>query len=312
MGCKKNMILKILAIIIFSLQFFYSSCQRSSSKKLSYEKSQIQLSKNDRRWMEKFFCDITFDELKSSIIYTIFGSKPLSSKTITTATKEEWLDSIRPYIKNYSLEEQKKILDHLSDYIKGYNIPGNLNRWILWKKKYPNRSILFRETSSIDGKMFELYVLNVEEALKILQKHYNSFKKTVGTNFIPEEMISNFENLDSPFWKKVLKDHYLVGLLYGFGEHNALLFSENNKTKNHGKLSSSFDSKDADTSSLNRLALPPFVSYTTLSGDDPIIQKFKSERKQIQKKLKNKDFLEEVLYQVLKESKIHKNQKTSD
>lgn len=273
--------------------------------------NKILLSQKDKLWMkpfiEKFF-------LQEPVVYTLFGSKPMSSFTICTATEKEFVDSCQTLFKSYTEDRKKTALQKIQDYYQNYDSNVFFQKWLSWKKDYTHPLFLFRIDFSVNEKLLNVDLINVRETLWILQKNYSLFSRETGIIYNPFEVVFDFENDKSEFWKKVLHNHILLGVLYGFGERNSYFFSLmmkdpfNEKVEIPGHplfVSHQIPRKNLDDEDvLNNIDIPPFRSFTLLGEVDPIVSQFEQELEFIKKKLKGKNYLEEVLKQMFSVDEI--------
>lgn len=273
-------------------------CEQGNSDKT--KKVHVELSIEDKAWIEKFFKDFF---LEAPVIYTIFGTKPMSCITINKATKNEWIEASKPYWKNLPEKRKKKALNELENYCETYDLYENWDKWISWKKNYPNSPFLFRKQSTEFDKIFNVYIINAKEVLWSLQKNYLTFSQELGSTFDPLEVTLDFENSQSNFWDQVLSNHLLQGILFGFGEKNSYFFSREMKDKEKIEclldkrlsLRNQLGKNKNEEIFIQRMRLPSFRSYEDPYREDPIIIKYKKERKLIQKYLKGKNLFEELL-----------------
>lgn len=310
--CSKIFVVSILASISFFALMFFTSCSSDAHKTVNNKTDlSVEVSEEDRIWMDKFFRDLLLDDTNCAMTYTLFGTKPMSSIILTVATLPEIMEGskkmISPHIESLSPEKKEEIFQRLETYWKEYDLSDNWDRWIEWKKDRHNSRFLFRKEPTSNPHLFSAYMINTEEVLWVFHKHYTTFKESLGFDFDPLEKALEFESLDSVFWEKVLSNDFLIGLLYGFGERNAYFFSAIRKKKDEKIKSifpSGFSSKSSEDplfhdSTLEKLSIPPFVSYELPYGEDPIVINFKKEREIIQNSLKGKDWLDEVLKKII-------------
>ncbi len=97
--------------------------------------------------------------------------------------------------------------------------------------------------------------------------------------------------------------HLLMVITYGYGLKNSYFFSMDMKKKIESKEIHSFfasikEKEEQEQPSLSHLLLPKFRSYRLSFNDDPILEKYKLERKKIQKELNEKKFLQKTLNQL--------------
>jgi len=68
------------------------------------------------------------------------------------------------------------------------------------------------------------FFVNIAETALVLQENYPAFREVAGFDFDPFGQVLDFSNPESLFWKKVLKNKMLLGILLGYGKRNAYLF----------------------------------------------------------------------------------------
>jgi hypothetical protein len=264
----------------------------------------VYISAADEKWMSKFFTDFF---LEGSAIYTLFGTKPMSQTTLIDASEEEWINSATPYLDKEGEERKKEIESKIRDHYRNYDLSANWEKWMEWRKTWPHSPFLYRKEQVPGSKiLFSAHIINVPEVAWILEKHYPLFSRELNMEFDPLDATLEFEDPHSVFWNKTFANHLLQGILYGYGERNAYFFSR--QFAKHKKYIHPFDEcmlgagssikNEPQEGSLEKLQLPLFRSYSPLYGQDPIITKYEKERETIQKRLKGKNFTEEVLKRV--------------
>ncbi len=299
--------LSSLCFLLFIVNFFFGSCSpitTPQSKISSSEKIRSLVTKEDQVWMEEFFQEYF---LGGSNIYTLFGTKPISGKFLNKGTKEECRQLALHYLKQEGIQgkEGEKILQEALDSWKEDELPKKWDKWVSFMKQHPNSPFLFAKHPTLSKRSWSGLILNVQETVWTLQKYYDLFKNEIGSDFDPVSVTMDFTNVDSPFWKQVFSNHLLTGILYGFGYKNSYFFERfiklpNQSIQDSPLLSSfvkqSFSGKILYT--IEDLPLPAFRSFRLLFNEDPVLEKYKLERKKIQSKLTEKNFFELVLLQV--------------
>ncbi len=291
----------ILYCLLFFLHFFLQGCFFFSP-----QRSNDFISQEDKTWMEPFFHEFF---LGGSTIYTLFGTKPIAGKIVTEATKKDFEESVHYYLEREKIEgkERKKILREMSSSFQEDTLLKSWNKWICFIKKYPNSPFLFAKHPTLSKKLWIIHILNIQETIWVLQKHYDLFQREVGYDFDPISATLEFTNIDSPFWKKVFSNHLLSGIVYGYGYRNSYFFSLLQKEFSYdlAKKEAIFSSKILPFSkektcySIPRLPLPRFRSFRLPYNEDPILERYKLERKKIQKNLNEKNFFQKILFQIL-------------
>lgn len=287
----------MLYFFLIIVNIFFTGCLSSNNS----NQKKISLSKEDKHWIEQFFKDFF---LESHAIYTVFGTKPLSFKEIIYATEEEWKQNASANIKNLTDKQKELLYKDIKQFCNEYNFHLNWEKWISYIKKYPNSPFLF-SIRPTEVKQISLgYILNIQEMVWTLIKHYDVFKKELGYDFDPIKVTMEFTNTDSSFWDKVLSNHLLQGIVHGYGLKNATFFEFYIKESNDNKIpkalfaSPSFHPTVHKKPSIKNLPLPRFKSFGLPFNDDPILEMYKCERKKIQKNLNEKNFFEKTLHQI--------------
>ena len=314
---------------LIMLLILFTTCSSPSQKP-----HQWNLTKEEHAWLEKFF---RYFMLHETAIYTLAGSKPLTEMTLLYegTLKEQLREEKREdhayfllnrgnerdmefYEKLSSLEkEEKAYLIDEKDFI--HNIEELWDQWEKIQYRFPIQKrflLVKKERPKEDWKelfptctaIYDVFLVNVPKTALVIQENYELFRRAVGYDFDPLEIVFDLENKNSKFWDKITgkeawKYSYLWGLLYGFGKENTFLhfwknrhirepcekeklLSTNLQTWSSCKDRPSFIDKNAFTISL--FPIPLFKSF---SPEDPIVAKYEMERKKIQHLYKGKDFV---------------------
>lgn len=232
-------------------------------------------------WKEELFRDLLIEHAG---IYTLFGSKPMTSMPIHLYTPEEvqrWIDELP--------DEEKRLTT--------FSPNAAWENWEKWEKAkihYPHPAfLLYRKVDPLDPKLAELFLVNITLTATTLEENYELLKRITHLDFEPTKEVMRLET-GSPFWDKALQSPITWGLLYGYGRTNSLAYAWVDAKRNHKQIFQSLrpiKSKKTTTP----YPLPQFTSYQTL---DPILAKYESERAQIQKLYRGKDFLSLSLKQL--------------
>ncbi len=269
--------------LFFSIIFILSGCHKTAQSPISYE-----LTAEESAWMEKFLKDVMLDE---SAIFTLCGSKPMTTIDIHYHSDEEvwaWY--------NQMSDEEKKTAVMVED----YDLPENWDKWEKICSRFPmNRYLFFRRVNPEDPKFASLYFVDVAKVAQTLQENYTIFKRETGFEFDPHEVALAMEDWPE-FWDEVFGNSTLVGLLFGFGLKNSSNFTS--KYRDHPEICEesfeSFKSYFSDEPAYGKVTvsefpLPIFASFS--NGEDEVIEKYKKERKAIQREYQDKDFLKLTL-----------------
>lgn len=243
-------------------------------------------------------------------LYTLIGTKPLT------------IFRICPEISDFLQREnaidlesfyQKEVDDNFSyfstlDYLKHDKL------WDAWvKEKIPLDSytyIMASRISSYSNRPMGIFV-NIPNAIYILSSNYELFKRETGLSFDPYIILKEIESNASEFWEKVFKNHYLLGILLGYGTRNSFIFNWTVILPNHVQ-NTRIKKKNSDYIKNERirygkkitvqdLALPQFFCFDIY---EETLDKYKKEKHFIIKNFKGYSFKNKVLeYLCNKESK---------
>lgn len=254
--------------------------------------------------METFFKKF-FLEGEASI-YTLFGTKPISAEGINFVTEKEYKEKILFALERKKIEEKEKE-DSLSWALKSFRrgiLIDDWNRWISFFEQYPNPPFLFAKHPTFSDKFAVGHILNVQETIWTLHKHYEVFKKQLGYDFDPVSVTMDFKNENSQFWRQVFSSDLLKGIVYGYGYKNSYFFDLMMKFESDPEIEGPrFSSLSMPKVSfpLGKFSLPPFRSFETAFNNDPVLEKYKLEQKKIQSNLNDTNFFEMVFLQLIGE-----------
>lgn len=266
------------------------------------------------QWMDKFVEDFFLD---STMVYTVLGSKPMSSKAIITASTDEWLKAYEPFLQLCPEEKKEESIIKAKEEIRNYDLDRNWNKWQSVRKKVGHPNFLYRVTPTENPNVKMVDLLNLEKAREVLKSHYQLFAKVLEDNFDIDSTLNEFENTNSEFWKLVFSSHLLTGLLYGFGEENSTFFDLEMKFDDRNNFLSVFFKKNEyfelffDDNFDSILKTPTFKSYKKYLLEDPVFREFIVERRKIELVMKNGDLKEALLNKLLVLDKSN-SQKTKD
>lgn len=217
-------------------------------------------------------------------VYVLLGSKPMIEFGIDPLPNEE----------------EKKVIYEAKSELFRKHIPLTTfhpNRedcrklWEDWKGLTAycvSSSFLFLECENHGYGFF----IHIPKTVEILKTYQADFEQVIGSPIDPETLVYQFGNDKNPQWRKILSSHYLMGLLYGFGEKNALNFARESRRRKH------FPTRHrASIGNVPPLPFPGFISY---ESPDPQVEKYEKEREMILEFFKDKDFTETTL-RLLKE-----------
>jgi hypothetical protein len=260
--------------------------------------------------------------LRDGGLFTLLGSKPMILFNITDdleRTEEEFAKSYR--------EEKERLEKTKQD-------PGNVNLNIAIPsyEEFKEKQLRIREANQFceRKKIWEEWVskrgyistptykliargsgdnkcglfINIVQLHYILNKYRNEFEQIVRVEFDPNTIVDSIGDETDIFWQKVFKNHFLLGLLLGYGEKNAYLFDW--VRRNSLPLESIAIHRFPEISRLEchtkgifkknvtiaDLVIPYFASFEI---DDREIERYLNEREKIIHFLKDKDLATFVL-----------------
>lgn len=253
-------------------------------------------------------------------IYTLLGSKPMTEFDITDILDETEEEMARTYeeIKNYLKEHvssNSSTLPTFEEYVKKcnlhrdeYKFRDSKKLWDAWLKTYGTVSTPSYKLFAWEGDFTVGLFINVPFLIHTLKKYHREFSQITEIESETDKILSTIEDKNSTFWKKVFTNHYLHGLLLGYGEKNAYLFNwvrtetlplesismlrfpELSRLDQHAKQT--FKKKI----SIEDLPIPYFVSFEI---NDEEVERYSKEREKIISFLKNKEFTSFILKYLL-------------
>ncbi len=274
------------------LQLFFYACS-------SAEKSEIDL------FLENVM-------IREKGLYVLMGSKPMSSFPIHNwipETPKERKQHYENLIHSLKKENPESSLPTYEKFCEDGKKMSHLQYHCLWKawKTQVQHALpyyKFTERKTPFGESKEGLFINVLTTLCVLQTHYDSFAKITSMDFDPEKALTDLSNIDSRFWEKVFQSHYLTGLLFGYGERNAMCFDWESRLSlptqrinevDFDKIAENLSKKNLSPSDLQ---LPFFSIY---SLDDPTLEQYKKEREHILKTLKDSTWITKVKDRLLQQ-----------
>lgn len=240
-------------------------------------------------------------------LYVLMGTKPLSCFEVEDIYSE---NAVRIAYKNY-LKNQAVPAMNFEEFQEQYKktvpkLPLRLCFETLWKywcetkadSISPCYRFVARRAPFNHEVSFGLFI-NVPSTTYILKKNYESFSQITGIPFDPNTIIDEISDNGSLFWEKVFHNHYLMGLLFGFGERNAFIFDWG--SQHEAFLPDQQGIKFCDKRFIDQnkphvspkdLKLPLFGSFSLCDSN---LENYKKEQKQIINRFKRKDFVTVVM-----------------
>jgi hypothetical protein len=148
--------------------------------------------------------------------YTIYFDKPM-------AFSEAIIDSD-------SIEEELKDIQ-IDEYVKFTLTPYSPSKRLLkeaWQTLEKYRSFFNNEKYLFLNRKFNdldfIILINKPKFREMINKHNKFFKKILGNHFSADELLSQIEQPNSDLKSLLKNNHALLGILLGFGKHNAQLY----------------------------------------------------------------------------------------
>lgn len=273
--------------------------------------------------------------IRESGLYTLLGSKPMTLFNMTDSVDISEEGLLKSYLelkkfmeKTESDSEPHKAKISLPDYetyknkcfigYKAFPFFHKKRLWEVWQAAYPHLSTplykLFSRRLSKEkpDAMVGLFI-NVPQTVHVLRKYRSEFYQFTGMEFDTDKILDTIEDENSIFWDRVLTNHFLLGLLLGYGEKNAYLFDW--ITKNTLSPQSMSIARFPELSRIEQdvkktmkksitiedLPIPYFVTFEI---SDETVERYKKEREKIIPFFKDKDFVPCVL-RCLKINDLH-------
>ncbi len=262
-------------IVILGLILF--GCQKRSQQK--------QVEEVTPDGIEKF---LRYAMITQSGVYTLVGAKPVTEfSNLTIEPSQERL------LKIYErLSQRARDRDSFEEV--SYHFKEEYELWVAWSKvkdEYMGENFrFFADPYRKDNVVFA----NLAAVALVLDQYYEDFRGVYGQDFEPTEMVYSIDSADSEFWKACFSDHYLSGLLYGFGQSNSKLFAWEWEKKKPGKarVGSYNGPIEVNNPDVTQLSPPSFIVYSPL---DEKVLFYRNMREKIIELYEGKDFKELTL-----------------
>jgi len=166
------------------------------------------LPERDRQDLDELF-HILMNE--DHLSYTLFGDKPVSVSGEFTIT---------PY----------------ENTLSGLQSGGVFwKKWNVWKQhqdKFSIKNYLFIEEPAYNqpNKSTFIFFINKKAFLEVVDENNNVFNKILGDNLTASQLLEKMET-EHKFMSLIHESEILLGILLGYGEHNARLYEQRMKLK---------------------------------------------------------------------------------
>ncbi|CCB89925.1 hypothetical protein SNE_A20480 [Simkania negevensis Z] len=201
----------VCVIFSFSLLIF-----RSHWKQIYVNTVILTIPKNDREHLSYFFHLLNV----RGFPWVAKGIKP-----VLTFEDVPNIDSITSYVDTDLLSKHYDTMFYLhpicSRFRKGLRI------WEKYSWLFPSKKIVIVNSKPSNVLPYEtILILNIDEAKKVILENYQAFSCALGVSFDIDQFMDKLVRFPSDFVKILKGNHFLIGLLYGFGKDNALAFKK--------------------------------------------------------------------------------------
>lgn len=204
-------------MLIYILLFFLTCLDLNAGEETfsHFNKDFESTCPNEKIEIKLLFKDLFFNQ---GLAYSLFGDKPLSfsDETLFKYTSDKLIELfsidgycqtiMEPYCEPSSIFEKRwKILNK-------YRSNFDFKNYALFVKK-------------IDEKP-RIVIINKQKFIEIVNKNINLFQKITVSTFTAKEILYKIINEDKSMLEILNKNVGLLGILLGFGTHNAMLFQK--------------------------------------------------------------------------------------
>lgn len=196
--------------------FVLFACMNLSASDYSHTIEIINsIPKNDREEIKSLFKDLFKTH---TFAYSLYGDKPM---TYCDVSLEE--SHLLKVLEDFPLDQSCK------EILEVYSEPNRLikERWKIWKKysdRFEIKKFLLIEKTI--GKKRRIFLINKEAFKKIISQEINIFKKFIDHEISAEKLLNQFQLENTNVFSILHDNEGLLGILLGFGKHNAILFQK--------------------------------------------------------------------------------------
>ena len=259
-------------------------------------------------------------------LYTLVGTKPMTefdiewSNDLTEEDVQKSYEELKAFLEQAEVEkdlpdEERRAYnpnnvtlpsyeEYKNEWERQKEMLGAKELWDLWKHSHkkidPKFCIFSRKAPYGEGHM-GLFV-NIPSLVYTLHHYRKDFCERTDMEFDPNEVATQIEDETSIFWEKVFQDHFLFGLVFGYGERSSYLFDWEKKLfkrlyKRDMFVSSQEERKFIDLMSkkdveVSDLLWPVFFHFGVA---DPMRIYYELEREKIIEYFQDKDFTKTTL-----------------
>lgn len=171
------------------------------------------ISEEDQKNLKYLFHSVFLEQEGA---YTLFGDKPVSMAGDFLIPS--WRSTIQGYI----------------------GILGNgWKTWEKYKHLFPIRKYIivseryqFKKSGIVS---FYIFVINKKKFIDVINKNIFLFEKLLNRKINPEQMLFDIETGKSSVYTSINRNETLLGILLGYGAHNASLYGKKIGYKSYGK-----------------------------------------------------------------------------
>lgn len=227
-----NSILKKIKVlfVLLGLVLFLLVYQPNQDHSKSVSRALSKISKDDREALEAFFYELYF----SGGAYVLFGNKPMSFCSFTKTS--------------YSQRTPLTNITELSTCLHLQNIKANRG-WKVWKKYedlFPSSKFVIIE--SVERDYVTVIIINKKNFLKKVKENIDVFREFLGADITPDVLLRRYLVSSNPMQEVFQNHRVLLGIVLGYGRHNAELFSR--------KIEIEIARESLDDSDLNTQIVP--------------------------------------------------------
>ena len=179
-------------------------------------------------------------------LYTLVGTKPITEFDIESSYKHteenirESYEELKAFLKkadkekNLPEDERKafnlynltlpSFAEYKEEWDKQRDFLGPKELWEEWNKSSRELDPKFRLFSKMFGEVEAGFFVNIPNLVYTLHHYKKDFCERIYMEFDPNEVVFQIGDETSIFWKKVFQDHFLLGLILGYGERSSYLF----------------------------------------------------------------------------------------
>lgn len=248
---------------------------------------------------------VTYSMIRYFGIYTLFGIKPVTEVDAQYIPPTE--EQRREIYEGLSSQE-KEDTPYDSFIVSSPWGVSTKTQWKAFKRelrklKLQEHFFLENRYNYEDDEFNSILFVHEPSLIRILERYHSQFAIGTGEDFNPIDKVRELKNGGSKFWDKIFKEknHYLMGIVFGFGEKNSKYFQLETdgdemirqQRVDHTTLDEVRNLFKDDVSVID-MCLPSFVSYP-INGVDEVVESYSKNKETIIDYMKDKDLTQEVL-----------------